>query len=112
MISDNAYYQIQYWMISRLKLKGLKLQLYAIIYGFSQQNQGCFYGTLNYLSEFTGYEATRISKGLKELCKEGLLERRVLKDLENRVAYRVLTKSQDSLDKKSRPPLTKSQDPR
>lgn len=93
MINDNAYYQIQYWMI-KLGLKGLKLQLFAIIYGFSQQNQGRFYVTLSYLSEFTGYEATRISRALKDLCKDGFLKKKILKDLDNRIAYEVLAKYQ------------------
>ena len=42
-IQDNNYFQISGWMLNRLKLKGTDLQIYAIIYGFSQEGQGEFY---------------------------------------------------------------------
>ena len=39
MVKNENYLVIQGWMIAELKLKGNELLIYAIIYGFSQNNQ-------------------------------------------------------------------------
>lgn len=54
LVKDENYYQISGWMINKLKLKGTELQVFAIIYGFSQGEQGVFTGSLRYLQDFTG----------------------------------------------------------
>ena len=38
MVKNENYLVIQGWMITELKLKGNELLIYAIIYGFSQNN--------------------------------------------------------------------------
>ena len=53
-IKDENYYQIQGWMINRLGLKGIKLSVYAIIYGFSQDGENEYTGSLQYLCDFCG----------------------------------------------------------
>ena len=42
-MKDGNYYTVYGWMINRLKLKGTTLQLYAVIYGFSEngENECC-----------------------------------------------------------------------
>ena len=45
-----AYIAIQDWMISDLQLKGNELLTYALIYGFSQDGESEFKGSLKYLS--------------------------------------------------------------
>ena len=49
-----AYIVIQDWMISDLQLKGNELLTYALIYGFSQDGESEFKGSLKYISEFLG----------------------------------------------------------
>lgn len=64
-------------MINRLGLKGVPLSVYAIIYGFSQDGENEFTGSLQYLCDFTGGTSKpTIIKALKELVENDLLLRR------------------------------------
>lgn len=54
MISDGNYITIQSWMRTDLKLSGNELIVYAIIYGFSQNKQGEFTGSVQYLADWVG----------------------------------------------------------
>ena len=75
-IQDHNYYVVHGWMISALGLKGIQLQLYAIIFGFAQDGESEFTGSISYLCEFTGATRPTVSNALSELCKKGLLEKR------------------------------------
>lgn len=66
-IKDENYYLIHGWMINKLNLKGAKLQLFAIIYGFTQDGVNEFNGSYNYLAEFVGTTKRTIIHSLKEL---------------------------------------------
>ena len=68
-IKDENFYQIQGWMLNRLNLKGIDLQIFAIIYGFSQDDETEFTGSIGYLSEFTGTSRPTVIKSLKKLCE-------------------------------------------
>jgi len=76
-INDNNYYVINGWMINRLRLKGVSLSTYAIIYGFSQDGENEFTGSLQYLCDFCGgVSKPTIIKALKELTEKGYIIRR------------------------------------
>lgn len=76
-IKDENFYQVQGWMINRLGLKGIQLSVYAIIYGFTQDGENEFTGSLQYLCDFTGGTSKpTIIKALKELVENGYLIRR------------------------------------
>lgn len=66
-IKDENYYQISGWMINRLGLKGNELQVFAIIYGFSQDGESEFRGSLSYLENWLGVSRPTVIKALKEL---------------------------------------------
>lgn len=66
-IKDENYFQVSGWMLNRLHLKGISLELFAIIYGFSQDGESCFTGSLQYLCDFTGTSRPTVIKALKEL---------------------------------------------
>ena len=69
-VNDENYYQIQGWMINNLGLKGITLSVYAIIYGFSQDGESEYTGSLQYLCDFTGGTSKpTIIKALKELVE-------------------------------------------
>lgn len=69
-IKDENYYQIQGWMINRLGLKGVPLNVYAIIYGFSQDGETEYTGSLQYLCDFCGgVSKPTIIKALSELVE-------------------------------------------
>lgn len=76
-IKDENYYQIQGWMINRLGLKGVTLSVYAIIYGFSQDGENEYTGSLQYLCDFLGgVSKPTVITALKSLVETGYLIRR------------------------------------
>lgn len=74
-INDENYYIVHGWMINQLKLKGVPLQLYAIIYGFSQDGESRFTGSAQYLCDFTGTTKPTIHKALTELVSKGYIKK-------------------------------------
>lgn len=72
-IRDDNYFQVTGWMLNRLNLKGIALQVYSIIYGFSQDDESYFTGSLQYLSDFTNTSKPTVIKALKELVDKGYL---------------------------------------
>ena len=76
-INDDNYYQIQGWMINRLGLKGVPLSVFAIIYGFSQDGENEYTGSLQYLCDFCGgVSKPTIINALKSLVEAKFLLRR------------------------------------
>lgn len=76
-IKDENYYQIQGWMINRLGLKGVSLSVFAIIYGFTQDGDTEFKGSLQYICDFCGgVSKPTVIKALKELVDKKYLIRR------------------------------------
>ena len=76
-IKDENFYIISGWMITRLGLKGVPLSVYAIIYGFTQDGENEFTGSLQYLCEFTGGTSKpTIIKALKDLVEAGYISKR------------------------------------
>lgn len=74
-IKDN-YIVIQGWMITDLELKGNDLLVYAIIYGFSQDEESEFTGSLNYLATWCNSTKSGIQKNLKNLIDRGLIKKK------------------------------------
>ena len=74
-VKDENYYSIFGWMTNpkRLGLTGLELKLYAIIFASSQGERDCFFGSIQYLSEFTGSSERGVQKALKNLVDKGYL---------------------------------------
>ena len=73
MIKDENFVNIQGWMCSKLHLKGNSLLVYAIIYGFSQDGNSSFHGSLSYLEEWTNSTRQSIINVLKDLVDSGLI---------------------------------------
>ena len=68
-IRDDNYFQVSGWMLNKLKLKGITLEVFAIIYGFSQDGESEFTGSLQYLCDFTGTSKPTVIKALKDLTE-------------------------------------------
>ena len=64
---NDKYISIQGWMVEELKLKGNDLLVYAIIYGFSQDNQSEFTGSLSYLARWCNSTKNGIQKNNHKL---------------------------------------------
>lgn len=61
------------WMITELGLKGNELLVYAIIYGFSQDGEDKFEGSLKYLQDWTCSSKNTVLKSLKVLEEKKLI---------------------------------------
>ena len=73
MINDNNYYQVSGWMLNRLGLKSYELQAYAVIYGFTQDGQDWYTGSLAYLSTWLNCSRRTVINTLSSLVEKGLL---------------------------------------
>ena len=74
-MKDNTYIVIQSWMSTDLKLSGNDLLVYAIIYGFSQDGESRFTGSLQYLADWCNATKAGIQKNLKNLVDAGLIDK-------------------------------------
>ena len=72
-IKDGNYYVVQSFMVKELKLKGLELACYAIVYGFSQADDQWFTGSLQYLSDWTCSSKQAVITALKKLVDKKIL---------------------------------------
>lgn len=75
MLRAENYFTVHGWMITRLKLKGTALTVYAVLYGFSQDGESEFRGTLDYIAEFAGISRPTVKRALKELNEQGLVKK-------------------------------------
>ena len=77
-VKDECFYTVFGWMTNpkKMNLSGLELQLFAIIYGFCQnQPLNGYYASSNYLAEFTGATSRGVRKALDSLIKKGYIIR-------------------------------------
>lgn len=76
-IKNNNYYVTNGWMINDLGLSGRELQVYAIIYGFTQDEESEFNGSLNYIAEWLGTTSRHtVIRALEGLIDKGLIAKR------------------------------------
>ena len=73
VIRDSNYVVIQGWMITRLGLKGNELMIYAVIYGFSQNGETEFVGSMKYLADWTNSTVESVRKCIKSLIDKGYI---------------------------------------
>lgn len=72
-VKEENYISISGWMVTSLGLKGNELLVYAIIYGFSQDYDTRFTGSLQYLADWTNSTKQSCIKCLKSLIKKGYI---------------------------------------
>ena len=73
IINDKSYFTISGFMLNRLGLKGGELLVYALIHSFSIRTGTEFYGTREYIREFTGLSINTVDKCIKSLLDKGLI---------------------------------------
>ena len=73
VVQNENYYVVQGWMRNVLGLRGSALDIYAIIYGFSQVAHQEFTASINYLCEWIGASRPTVINTLKELVEGGYL---------------------------------------
>ena len=73
VIRDSNYMVIQGWMLTRLGLKGNELLIYAVIYGFTQNGETEFVGSMKYLADWTNSTIESVRKCIKSLIDKGYI---------------------------------------
>lgn len=73
VIRDSNYVVIQGWMLTRLGLKGNDLLIYAVIYGFTQNGETEFVGSMKYLADWTNSTVESVRKCIKSLIDKGYI---------------------------------------
>ena len=93
MATKLGYIHIQPWMREELDLKGNELLVYALIQGFSQEEQGCFWGSIDYISKACGCGRNTTIRTLKSLQECGLIHKReVIEDGVRRCQYTAIVR--------------------
>lgn len=72
-IKSGNYYTIQSFMRNDLKLKGNELNIYAIIFGFTQDDESWFTGSLTYLQDWLGVSKNTVRSALDSLVEKGYI---------------------------------------
>lgn len=85
MVRSDTYIHIEAFMRNKLNLKGHELMIYAIIYGFSQDGESEFKGSLNYISQWIGLSKKSCCKILQKLVDKKMIEKTVI--YSNNVMY-------------------------
>ncbi len=75
-MNNENYIIVQGWQVNNLHLRGNELLLYALIYGFSQDGESEFHGSLAYMSSAIGVSKRNIIELLKRLEVKGLISKR------------------------------------
>lgn len=75
-MGTNNYIVILDWMVSELGLRGNELLVYALIYGFSQDGESEFTGSIQYICKRTGAGRTTVVETLARLKSKGVIEAR------------------------------------
>lgn len=70
------YITIQEFMVKDLELKGNELIAYALIYGFSQDEESYFKGSLSYVANWLNCSKTTAHSILNKLADDGFLEKK------------------------------------
>lgn len=69
----NCYLNIQGWIVTDLRLKGNDLFLFALIYGFCQNREAAFTGSLDYLCQWTNTSERTVQNTINRLVNAGLI---------------------------------------
>ena len=77
MVKPENYVMVQGWMRTELDLKGNDLFLYAMIYGFTQDGETEFSGSLRYMQEWLGVGSKHtVLDALERLHQKGYIKKR------------------------------------
>lgn len=73
MIKNENFITIQGWMVNELNLKGNELLVFALIYGFSQDENSVFSGSLTYIADWINITKHSVLNILQNLVEKELL---------------------------------------
>lgn len=73
-VKNDSFFQISGFMVNELKLKGTELYVFAIIHTITKCG-GIFYGSRQYLADFTASKIRSVQYALNNLVAKNLLEK-------------------------------------
>ena len=73
MIKNENFIVVHGWMINELHLKGNELLIYSCIFGFSQDDENWFTGSVQYLADWCNTSRQTVHTALKSLIEKGFL---------------------------------------
>ena len=86
-------------MIENTGLKGNELLLYALINGFSQDNESWFYGSLSYIQKWLGISKKNTILLLQRLVDKGFIEKKeIVENKVKRCLYRCIATSSSGVE--------------
>lgn len=85
MITDRNYLSIQGFMVRDLHLKGNELLVYALLYGFCQDGENKFNGSLSYIAEWISASKQTVINTLKSLEEKNLIKK--YQDIQNNITF-------------------------
>lgn len=95
---NTNFYVKHGWMVNELKLKSTDLDVYAIIYGFCQDEESEYSGSIKYLAQTTGCSERTIMRSLNKLTDNGfLLKGYVIKNNGRYSSYKINFQKIDEL---------------
>ena len=96
---DNQFIMIPVYASQVLKLKHDDLIVYGIIYGFSKNEKGKYFGSLKYIQDMTGCSQDHICRILKRLTEKGYIRKNAINA--RRIEYTVVPLNELKLDDKT-----------
>ena len=77
MDTMSAYWVTFGWMTSEegLGLSGSELSVYALVHSYSQNEQGCYFGSLETTGKMLGFSSKTAQNALRSLVEKGLLRK-------------------------------------
>ena len=72
-MNDSSYIVVMAWMMTRLGLNGNDLLAYALIYSYSQDKQGCYFGSLTHTAERLNISRRAAVDVLSRLLEKGYI---------------------------------------
>lgn len=108
-VKNENFIVIQGWMINELKLKGNELLVYALIYGFSQEENMWFEGSLQYLVDWTLSSKRTIITTLNSLLEKGIIDKK--EEIKNNIKFCKYKCNNFTTIEKISPPIEKISPP-
>ena len=86
-MKSDKYVVIQGWMCNELNLKGNELLIFALIYGFSQDEVSKFHGTRQYIADTFNISRPTVDKALQSLVDKQYINKEGFDDFVNPNVY-------------------------
>lgn len=75
-VKPENFYVVHGWMIRELNVNRIELDIYAIIFGFSQEENCAFRGSLRYLADWAKCSRRAVIYNLQSLEKKGYIKKK------------------------------------